>query len=300
MILQIIFILIVVANSTFLITFVKDLFAHKRSIAKEPGNPILMAFSQFMIFFLSTFGISDFAIGASLYPKANWVDEKKLPGTLNAAVVIPVFVMAIAYLTSIEVGLATLVVPIVAQTIGSYVSPRFVVKLPKNTIKKFVIVGLLIAAGLILAGKMGVYPAGGEATSLSGFKLALLGGLSLIYGALNNIGIGSYALTMATIYALGLDPSIAFPIMMGACTLSIPVGSIQFVKLDSYSRKITLFSAIFGVIGVLVAAFFVTGLNTNMLQWIVLGVIFYSVYSMTMELRKEEPSTSSTLANDHA
>lgn len=288
MLLNVILILIVLVNGTFVIQLVKDLIKNKQSLAKEPGNPIAMAFSQFFIYFLSTFGISDFAIGASLYPKAKWVEDKKLPGTLNTACVVPVAAMALAYISSIEVGVATLLVPIVAQVIGAYVSPRFVVKLPKNTIKKFVITGLLVAAGLILAGKFGVYPSGGQETSLTGFKLILLGVLSMVYGALNNIGIGSYALTMATIYAFGLNPGVAFPIMMGACTFSVPVGSIQFIKLDSYSRKITLFSATFGVIGVLVAAFLVKGLDTNILQWVVLAVIFYSVYSMTMDLRSDK------------
>lgn len=286
MLLNIILVLIVLVNGTFIIQLVKDLTKNKQQLAEEPGNPIALAFSQFIIYFLSTFGISDFAIGASLYPKAKWVEEEKLPGTLNTACVVPVAAMALAYISSIEVGLATLFVPIVAQVIGAYVSPRFVVKLPKNTIKKFVIAGLLVAAGLILAGKLGVYPAGGMETSLSGGKLLALGLLSMLYGALNNIGIGSYALTMATIYAFGLHPGVAFPIMMGACTFSVPVGSLQFIKLDSYSRKITLFSATFGVIGVLVAAFLVKGLDTNILQWVVLIVIFYSVYSMLMDLRK--------------
>ena len=292
MLLNIILVLIVLVNGTFVIRLVKDLINNKKRLSQEPGNPLALAISQFAIYFLSTFGISDFAIGASLYPKAKWVEDKKLPGTLNTACVVPVAAMALAYISSIEVGLATLLIPIVAQVIGAYISPRFVVKLPKNTIKKFVIVGLLVAAGLILAGKMGVYPSGGQETSLHGFKLILLGLLSMLYGALNNIGIGSYALTMATIYAFGLNPGVAFPIMMGACTFSVPVGSIQFIKLDSYSRKITLFSATFGVIGVLVAAFLVKGLDTNLLQWVVLIVIYYSIYSMVTDLRKDRINQS--------
>lgn len=78
------------------------------------------------------------------------------------------------------------------------------------------------------------------------------------------MGIGSYPLTMATVYALGLDPKIAFPIMMGACTFSVSVGSIEFIKLDSYTRKITLISATAGVIGVLIAVFLVKGLDVVM------------------------------------
>ena len=75
MLLNIILVLIVLVNGTFILQLVKDLTANKQRLAAEPGNPISLAFSQFIIYFLSTFGISDFAIGASLYPKAKWVEE---------------------------------------------------------------------------------------------------------------------------------------------------------------------------------------------------------------------------------
>jgi uncharacterized membrane protein YfcA len=280
--------LVVVVNGIFAAYFIMDLVRHRGQTMKEPGNMFIMAPFSFLLFFLSTFGISDFAIGASAYPKLKWINTKKLPGTLNTECVIPVAVMALAYISSINVGLATLIIAIVAQVVGAYISPRFVVKLPVNIIKWFVSIGLLVAAALILAGKFGIYPSGGEATSLVGARLVILGVLSLIYGALNNIGIGSYALTMATVYALGLNPGVAFPIMMGACTFSVPVGSMQFIKFDNYSRKITLFTSIFGAIGVLVAAFVVKSLNVSMLQWVVVVVILYSAVSMLLSLRKKE------------
>lgn len=286
-IVTIILILVALVNGVFAFVFIRDLISHKDETMKENGNPIVMAISEFIIFLLSTFGVSDFAIGASLYPRMKWVDEKKLPGTLNTACVIPVAVMALAYISSIQVGIATLIIAVVAQVIGAYVSPRYVVKLPVNIIKRFISVGLLVAAAMILAGKFNLMPSGGDAVSLTGFKLVLLGVLSLIYGALNNIGIGSYALTMATVYALGLNPGVAFPIMMGACTFSVPVGSMQFIKFDSYSRKITLFASTAGVIGVLVAAFVVKSMDVSALQWLVAAVILYSAVTMIMSTLKE-------------
>ena len=293
MVVKIILALVVVVNGAFLVAFVRDLLKHKGLTMKEPGNPIAMAISSFVIFLLSTFGISDFAISSSLYPKAKWVSAEKLPGTLNAQCVIPVAVMALCYISSIQVGLATLIVAIAGQVIGSYVSPRFVVKLPANTIKKFVAAGLVVAACLILANKFSIYPSGGEATALTGFKLVLFAVLCFVYGALNNIGIGSYALTMATVYALGLNPGVAFPIMMGACTFSVPVGSMQFVKLDGYSRKLTLFASTFGVIGVLIAVFVVKSMNTSILQWVVVVVILYSAVTMLLSTRKAASSDES-------
>lgn len=285
-ILTVLLVLIVLVNGYFAATFVSDLLKNKEEAIKEPGNPIAMAIAHFFIFMLSTFGISDFAISAAVYPKLKWVSDEKLPGTLNTQCVIPVAVMALLYISSIDVDMKTLLIPIVAQVLGAYLSPRYVVKLPVNTIKKFVAAGLLVAAGLILLGKFGFYPEGGVATSLSGFKLVLLGVLSFIYGAVNNIGIGSYALTSATVYALGLSPLVAFPIMMGACTFSVPVGSMQFIKLGGYSRKITLSAAIFGSLGVLVAVFVVKSLDVAMLQWVVVAVVLFSAYQMISSSRK--------------
>lgn len=295
-IVTIILILVALVNGVFAFVFIRDLINHKGETMKENGNPIVMAISEFIIFLLSTFGVSDFAIGASLYPRMKWLDEKKLPGTLNTACVIPVAVMALAYISSIQVGIATLIIAVVAQVIGAYVSPRYVVKLPVNVIKRFISVGLLVAAAMILAGKFNLMPSGGDAVSLTGFKLVLLGVLSLIYGALNNIGIGSYALTMATVYALGLNPGVAFPIMMGACTFSVPVGSMQFIKFDSYSRKITLFASTAGVIGVLVAAFVVKSMDVSALQWLVAAVILYSAVTMIMSTLKETKTETDAAA----
>ena len=85
---------------------------------------------------------------------------------------------------------------------------------------------------------------------------------------------------MITVYLLGLNPAVAFPIMMGAATFSVPIGSAQFVKSGEYSRKITLFTPTFGVIGVLCAVFVITSLNTALLQWFVAFILLYSAYGM--------------------
>lgn len=278
--------LIGIVNLFFIFYFVKDLAINKNKIMNEPANTIALPFASFFTFLLSTFGISDFAIGTVLYQKLNWVSLKKLPGTLNTQCVIPVAVMALSYITSIDVGIKTLAVCIISQVIGAYVGPRFVVKLPEKTIKQFIAIGLTVAAMLIIAGKLNLIPSNGTATELYGVKLVTASLLLFTFGALNNIGIGSYALTMATVYALGMAPAAAFPIMMGACTFSVPIGSMQFVKFGEYSRKITLSAATFGVLGVLTAVYFVKSLNTNMLQWLVITVLIYTAVSMFLELYK--------------
>lgn len=275
---------IVFVNGIFMYTFIQDIRSHPEKLKEEPGNLWGMAVTQFITFFLSTLGISDFAIGAAVYPKMGWVKAKDLPGTLNAAFVVPVFVMSLSYIRGINVAFLTLFVAIAAQVIGAFLSPRVVVKLRARTIKLFVMIGLLVAGGLILLGKLGWMPVGGDATGLTGWKLIVLAIAMFAFGAMNNLGIGSYALTMATVYSLGLDPKVAFPIMMGACAYSVPIGGREFVKYGAYSRKVTLMSATAGVIGVFVAVFLVQEMDVDSLQWIVIFVVFYSAYSMAKEL----------------
>lgn len=289
---HVILLLVVAVNAAFAFVFVKDLLARKaevrRDLFQNIGKTLVQAVSSGVIFFLSTFGISDFAISTVLYRQMRWVEDAKLPGTLNTQCVIPVAVMALAYISSIEVELLTLILCIGAQVAGAYIGPRFVVRMNVRMIKKFISAGLLTAAAMLLLGKFGLLPSGGTEAGLHGAKLILLGVLSLIYGALNNVGIGSYALTMATVYALGLNPGVAFPIMMGACTFSVPVGSMQFIKYDSYSRKMTLLTSTVGLIGVLIAVYIVKSLNVSMLQWVVAAVIIYAAVSMIMELMKDK------------
>ena len=89
--------------------------------------------------------------------------------------------MALSYITSIEVGIKTLVVCIVCQVIGAYIGPKFVVKLPERTIKLFVSIGLIVAAILIFAGQMNWIPSNGTATELYGGKLILAGVLLFVF-----------------------------------------------------------------------------------------------------------------------
>lgn len=271
---------IVIVNGLFAYRFFRDYARHREEAKKEPGNPIYIAISTFIIYFLSTFGVSDYAISTAFYRATKWVDDKKLPGTLNTQCVLPVAVMALAYINTIEVDILTLVLCIVSQTLGSYILPRFVVKFPIKIIRRVIGFGLLGATVLILLGKFKLFPIGGELTGLTGVKLWVTVALFAVFGAMNTIGIGSYPVTMLTVYAMGLNPIIAFPIMMGACTFSVPVGSMEYVRLGQYGRKITLISSIVGIFGVLLAVFVVKSMDISMLQWLVAFILVYSGSTM--------------------
>lgn len=277
-----ILVLIIIVNGAFAVRFLLDLVKHKQALKEEKAGNVLLAITSPIIFFFSAFGISDFAISTVLYRIKKLVSDKNLPGTLNTQCVIPVAVMALAFISVIKVDLMTLVVCIIAQIIGAYIGPRFVAKLPSNTIRSFIAIGLFIATIFIVAGKFNLIPVGGTAIGLTGIKLAVAAIALFIFGALNNIGIGCYPLTMVTIYALGMNPMIAFPIMMGACAFSVPIGSMQFIKYGNYSRKITLFASTLGTLGVLMGVCFVKSLNVSMLQWLIAVLLLYTGINMLL------------------
>ena len=285
-VLQFIIVMILLFNLVFLFFFVRDLWRNRSTFMKEPGSALLQGLSTGVVFFLSSFGISDFAISMVIYTKAKWVPVVKMPGTLNTQCVIPVCAMALIYLHDIQVDIRTLFVCIFTQIIGAYLGARLVVRLNPWIVKRLLVFSLTIAALVILAGKVGILPSGGDAMSIDGWKLWLLGALSLLYGALINIGIGSYTLTMATVYAMGMNPIEAFPIMMGSSAFAVPISGSKFIQHDRYSRKVTLMASTFGVIGVWIATHMVINLDVSILQWLVVVSLFYAALGLYIETRQ--------------
>jgi uncharacterized membrane protein YfcA len=281
--------LIILVNGLFAYRLIVDLIRHKSEIWTEPGSNLFFAFLGVASQFLGTFGISDFAFNAVAFRLTKTVEDKKIPGTLNAACVIPVALMALAYITVILIEVLTLVVLIIAQTTGSYLTPRIVVKLPVHRVRVGIAVGLLCAAAFILAGKLKLIPSGGNLTGLAGFRLTVAAAAVFIYGALNNIGIGSYAPTMATVYALGIDPRVAFPIMMGGCTFSCAVGAMEFIRLGGYNRKPTLWISVTGLAGVAAAVYLVKRLDVDAIKWVVFVVVLYAALDLLSQEVKRRP-----------
>ena len=271
-----ILVLIVLVNGYFAYLFIIDFIKHKSEARQERGSSLFYMGLGIISQFFSTFGVSDFAMCTVVYRFTKTVEDKKIPGTLNAQCVIPLAFMALAYITVIKVDPATLVVLIIAQSLGSYFTPRIVVRLPVGKIRLGIGIGLLCAAFFILAGKIHLLPSTGNLTGFSGVRLLAAALALFVFGALNNIGIGSYAPTMATLYTLGLDPRVAFPIMMGGAAFSCAVGAVEFVRLGGYYRKPTLWFSTVGLLGVAAAVYLVKSMNVDMIKWVVFVVVLYA------------------------
>ena len=254
--------------------FIKDFLKNKKNL--EPVSWIKAGIIGFVVNFFDVLGIGAFAPQTALLKFTKQTEDRVLPGTLNVANTIPVLIQAIIFITVIKVDPVTLVFMLIAAAAGAILGAGIVSKLSENKIRLTMGIALLITAGFMIAGKLEWIQSGGTELGLSNGKLLIAVLVNFILGALMTAGIGLYAPCMALVYALGLSPQVAFPIMMGSCAFLMPPASIRFIKEGAYNRKAAMAMAIPGIVAVLIAAFIVKSLPLDTLRWVVIFVILYT------------------------
>lgn len=264
----------------FAIIFFKDYFKTSKKGQLEKGSFLGFGIIGFITNFFDTLGIGSFAQITALLKGFKLTDDRKIPGTLNVSCTIPIVVEAFIFITVIKVEPITLFSMIAAATLGAVLGSKFVSKLDEKKIQIGMGIALLLVAFVMLAGQLKLMPIGGDAIGLTGIKLIIAIVANFILGALMMLGIGLYAPCMALVFALGLSPQIAFPIMMGSCAFLMPAASVNFVREAAYDRKASMAITIFGSIGVLIAAYIVKELPLNILKWLVIVVILYTSVMM--------------------
>lgn len=279
--------LLVIAAIIFLYYFLVDYkkIKEKNEIEKD-GSVVAFSLTGFFVNFFDTLGIGGFAPMTAIFKQFKLVNDRIIPGTLNTTMCIPVMTEALIFIKEVKVDAITLISMLISAVLGAVLGAGIVSKMNEKKVQKWMAVALLAVALIILAGKLNLMPSGGDAVGLRGIKLIVAVGGNFILGALMTLGIGLYAPCMALVYALGLSPIVAFPIMMGSCAFLMPAASIKFIKENAYNRKATMIITISGIIGVIVAAYIVKSLPLNILTWLVLCVIAYTAIKLMLDSRK--------------
>ena len=226
--------------------------------------------------FFDTLGIGSFSIETALFKFFKQSEDRLIPGTLNVANAIPTIAQAIIFIQIIKVDPLTLVLMIAASGAGASLGAGVVARLPEIGIRITMGIGLLTAACFMIATNMNWIQGGGDALALGGKTLAFAVGVNFVLGALMTAGIGLYAPCMALVFALGMSPQAAFPIMMGSCAFLMPVASLKFIKEGAYNKRASFIIAITGTVAVLIAAYVVKSLPMEILRWVVIVVILYT------------------------
>lgn len=242
---------------------------------------------SFIANFFDTLGIGSYATTTSMFRFWNVVRDEKIPGTLNVGYVVPTTVQAVIYITIVEVEFVTLVAIIAAAAAGAWLGAGVVASLPRRQVQIGMGFALIGAATLMLFSLTGIGPAPGVALGVAGAKLGIAIVISAFLGALMMLGIGYYAPCLIMISLLGMNPTAAFPIMMGACAFLMPVGSLQFIRKQSYDLRAAIGLMIGGPLAVLIAAFIVKSLPLDYVRWGVVVVVIYTAIGMLRTAAKE-------------
>jgi uncharacterized membrane protein YfcA len=234
----------------------------------------------FVTAFFDTLGIGSFATTTAAYKLRDLVPVKLIPGTLNVGHALATIAQAFIYTTIVPVDSKTLVLMIVAASVGAWLGAGVVVHWPRRKIQIGMGVALLGAATLMLMQQLNLFPGGGATLSLGGARLWLGLGGNFVLGALMMLGIGLYAPCMILVSLLGMNPTAAFPIMMGSCAFLMPVSSVRFVRTRTYQAQAALGLALGGLPAVLIAAYLVRSMPLGAVRWLVVVVVIYTSLNM--------------------
>jgi uncharacterized membrane protein YfcA len=289
---KIVFGILLVLVVYFAFLFFRDYAKAVKEKKLEKTNFFALGGVGFIANFFDTLGIGSFATSTALLKFFNLTKDRTLPGTLNVSCTIPVIVEALIFITVIKVEPITLFAMLISATIGAVIGAGIVSKLDERKVELGMGAALIVVAFVMFAGQVNLMPVGGTAIGLTGGKLVIAVIANFLLGALMTLGIGLYAPCMALVFALGMSPKVAFPIMMGSCAFLMPAASVKFIKEDSYDRKASLAITIFGVVGVLIAAYIVKSLPLNILKWVVIAVLVYTSVAMFRSASKHKKESA--------
>ena len=247
--------------------------------------------------FFDTLGIGSFAPTTAYIKLRELVPDSFIPATLNVGHCLPTVAQALIFINLVRVDPALLVACIAAAVVGAVIGAPIVLRLPTRAVQLAVGVALLAAASLYAATNLGLMPGGGAALSLQPRLAVLAVAAHFFMGALMTFGIGLYAPSLVLLSLLGLNPTAAFPIMMGACAFLMPVSGLRFLRTDRIDLGVVLGMALGGVPAVLLAAFVIKSLPLQALRWGVVVVVLYSASLLLRAALRPRPAPASVNAS---
>lgn len=280
-------ILLVVVMIAMIIVVIRSYLLHRQPIFKRFGLGMLIGF---ITDFGDTLGIGSFATTTAAFRMTHYIDDdRKLPGTLNAVHAIPVMFQALFFITAVKVELTTLLPMTTAAVIGAYVGTHVTKKWHAPTVQRVMAVALLIAV-IIMVVRMITTPGSNNPMGvhgLHGWWLILGIVFNFGIGVLMTMGLGNYAPELIFFSLMGVNPAVAFPVMMLDAALIMPTTALNVIKMDRVSWRGFAGVAIGGVLGVIVAAKFFTSMNVDLLNKLIVIVALWTIFGLVRDSMKK-------------
>lgn len=279
-ILLIIQLLLVIVMGIMIVLATRAYLGQKKPLFERFGLGMLIGF---FTDFGDTLGIGSFATTTAAFRATHYVeDDRQLPGTLNAMHAIPVMVEALFFITAVKVELSTLLPMTTAAVVGAYVGTHVTKNWHAPTVQR-VMSGALFIAVVIMIIRMITNPGADNALTvhgLHGWWLVLGIVFNLGVGILMTMGLGNYAPELIFFSLMGVNPAIAFPVMMLDAALIMPTTAWNVIKMDRISWRGFAGVTIGGVLGVIVAAKFFTSMDINLLKKLIVVVSLWTAVGL--------------------
>ncbi len=265
---------LVAVGAFFLIRWVLE----ARRISSERGattpTPLDLVIG-FVTNFFDTLGIGSFATTTAAFRLFRLVPDELIPGTIIVGDALSVLTQAVLFISVVEVDPLQLTALIAVCVAGGWIGTGVVTSLSRRAIQLGLGTALIVAAVFMAFGMFGLIPAGGTARALTpaAFGLALV--INFLLGALLPLGIGNYAPSLVMFSLLGMDPRVAFPIMMGSGAFVATVAGVRFLSARRFHQQSALGLTLGGIPGVMAAVWLVKSLPLEALRVLVFAVVLY-------------------------
>lgn len=259
----------------------------KKPIFQRFGLGMLIGF---ITDFGDTLGIGSFATTTAAFRATHYIDDdRQLPGTLNAMHAIPVMIEALFFITAVKVELSTLLPMTTAAVVGAYVGTHVTKNWHAPTVQRVMSAALFIAVVIMIV-RMITNPGADNALTvhgLHGWWLVLGIVFNLGVGILMTMGLGNYAPELIFFSLMGVNPAIAFPVMMLDAALIMPTTGWNVIKMDRISWRGFAGVTIGGIFGVIVAAKFFTSMDVQLLKLLIIVVSLWTAFGLFRDSFKQ-------------
>lgn len=269
----------------------RDYLRRKKAGTLSSGNIGVSAAAGFVGNFLDALGIGSFAVITPILRTTKNIDDRVLPGTLNAGCAVAVAIQGTVWMSDIGIETPTLVASLVCSIIGGFIGAFWVTRLDRNKVRIVMGCAFVVVAFIMLSKQLGFFPnVGGEANGFTGIKLLVFALLMGLFAALMNAGIGMYAPAMALCALMGLNLAYAYPLAAGGCCAMMPTAGIRSIVADAIDTKVAFWMFLGSIPGTLIAALIVKSIPLTVLSWLVICVLVYTSFSLIQATRSEKKS----------
>lgn len=272
-----------------IIIMTRDYLKRQKEGTLTNNSIVVSAAAGFIGNFLDALGIGSFAVITPILRMSKNIDDRVLPGTLNAGCAVAVAIQGTVWMSDIGIETPTLVATLVCSIIGGFIGAFWVTKLDRNKVRIVMGCAFVIVAFIMLSKQLGFFPnVGGDANGFSGIKLVVFALLMGLFAALMNAGIGMYAPAMALCALMGLNLGYAFPLAAGGCCAMMPTAGIRSVVADAIDTKVAMWMFLGSIPGTLIAALIVQSMPLTVLTWLVICVLLYTSFSLIQAARSDK------------